>query len=302
MSAPFENVALTGASGNTGKVVLKALLDAGKFNVTVLRRSGSSSTFPDNIKVIDVDFESVDSLAAALSGQDVVISTVGSSALVNEQKKLADAAVAAGVKRFLPSEYGCDLDHELVAKLPAFASKVEVEKYLKEKARTTSLSYTLIYCGPFFDWGLEHDFLFKSSGSKPILYDGGNNVFSTSTLATISEAVVAILSKPEETKNRAVRFQSTAISQKALFELAKEVAPQRDWQPEVVNMDDATRISDERLAKGLFDAETFTPYLFRAISDPRYGQKFETLDNELLGLKQLTEAEIREIVKENIQV
>lgn len=300
MATVFKNVAITGASGSVGKVLLQALLDSGKFNITVLKRSTSGATFPDKVKVIDVDFESVDSLTAALAGQDVLLSTVGTSGLGTEQKKLIDAAVAAGVKRFLPSEYGSDLDNELAAKLPVFAPKVDVQKYLKEKAKTTPLTYTIVYSGPFFDWGLEHGFIFKTAEYKPTLFDGGNTVFSTSTLDTIAKAVIAILSKPEETKNRAVRFQSAAISQNKLLELAKEIAPQHNWQPEVVKVDDLTRVADERLAKGLLDAETFVPYLFRAINDARYGSKFETLDNELLGLKQLTDAEIKEILKKYV--
>ncbi|KAL6863606.1 NAD(P)-binding protein [Trichoderma novae-zelandiae] len=304
MATVFKNIALAGASGNVGKVLLPALLAANKFTVTVLRRasssSSSSSTFPDGVKVVDVDFSSVDSLAAALAGQDVLVSTVGTAALKDEQKKLVDAAVAAGVKRVLPSEYGCDLHNELAAKLPVFAPKVEVARYLEDKARTTPLTYTFVYTGPFLDWGLQNNFIFRSAGSKPALYDGGNTVFSTSTLDAVARAVVAVLSKPEETKNRAVRIQSVAISQARLLAIAKEVAPERDWQPEVVKLDDVTRAADERLAKGLFDHETFTPYLLRAINDERYGPRFETLDNELLGIKQLTEEEVKAIVKEKL--
>ncbi|KAL7936485.1 hypothetical protein V8C35DRAFT_295616 [Trichoderma chlorosporum] len=300
MAAPFKTVAIAGASGNVGKVVLQALLDSGKYTVTALRRNNSSSTFPDNVKVIDVDFESVDSLTAALAGQDVLLSTVGSEGLGGHQKKLVDAAVAAGVKRFLPSEYGCDLTNELAAKLPVFQPKVEVQKYLEEKAKTTPLTYTLVYSGPFFDWGLKFDFIFKSTGSKPILYDGGATTFSTSTLSDVSKAVIAILAKPEETKNRAVRFQSAALTQVQLLKLAKEIAPERDWQPEHVKLDDITRVADERLAKGIFDGETFTPYILRAINDPRYSPAFSTLDNELLGLTQLTDAEIKGFVKDNL--
>ncbi|KAK4078175.1 uncharacterized protein Triagg1_3191 [Trichoderma aggressivum f. europaeum] len=297
---PLKNIALTGASGAVGSVVLKALLAAGNFNITVLRRNNSKSTFPDNVKVVDVDFESVDSLTAALTGQDAVVSTVGTEGLGEQQKKLVDAAAAAGVKRFLPSEYGCDLANELTAKLPVFAPKVGVARYLEEKAKTTPLTYTFAYSGPFFDWGLEHNFIFKSAGSKPVLYDGGDTVFSTSTLDAVAQAVIGILNNPEETKNRAVRFQSLAISQNGILRLAKEVAPERDWQPEVVKIDDVTNAADERLAKGLLGHETFVPYLIRAVNDPRYGSQFTTLDNELLGVKQLTEKEIKEVVKSKI--
>ncbi|PTB65677.1 NAD(P)-binding protein [Trichoderma citrinoviride] len=301
MATVLKNIALVGASGNVGKVLLPALLAANKFTVTVLRRRASSpSTLPSGVRVVDVDFSSADSLAAALAGQDALVSTVGSGALNDEQKRLIDAAVAAGVRRFLPSEYGCDLQNELAAKLPVFAHKVEVAGYLEDKARTTPLTYTLVYSGPFFDWGLQHNFIFKSAGSRPLLYDGGSTVFSTSTLDAVAQAVVGVLSKPEETRNRAVRFQSVAISQAQLLAIAKEVAPERDWQPEVVKLDDITKAADERLAKGLFDQETFTPYILRAINDERYGPKFEKLDNELLGVKQLTEEEVKAIVKEKL--
>ncbi|KAL7811656.1 NAD(P)-binding protein [Trichoderma gracile] len=301
MATVLKNIALVGASGNVGKVLLPALLAANKFTITVLRRHASSpSTFPSGVRVVEVDFSSIDSLTAALAGQDAVVSTIGSAALKDEQKTLIDAAVAAGVKRFLPSEFGCDLTNELAAKLPVFAPKVEVARYLEDKAKTTPLTYTLVYSGPFFDWGLQYNFIFKSAGSRPVLYDGGNTVFSTSTLVAVAQAVVAVLSKPEETRNRAVRFQSVAISQAQLLAIAKEVAPERDWQPEVVKLDDITKAADERLAKGLFDHETFTPYILRAFNDERYGPKFEKLDNELLGIKQLTEEEVKAIVKKTL--
>ncbi|GFP56017.1 isoflavone reductase homolog P3 [Trichoderma asperellum] len=301
MAALLKNVALIGASGSVGKVLLKVFLDDGRFNVTILRRGSSSATFPSTVKVIDVDYDSLESLTAALAGQDAVVSTINPATPVDTQKRFVDAAIAAGVKRFLPSEFGCDLNNELARTLPVFAPKIEVQNYLKEKAQTTPLTYTFAYSGPFLDWGLEHQFILKTVDSKPSLFDGGNTVFSTTTLNTVAEAVLAILSKPEETKNREVRFQNAAISQNGLLALAKEVAPQRDWQPEVVKVDDLVRVADERLAKGLFDHQTFAPYLFRAIHDPRYGPKFETLDNELLGLKQLTEAEIKDILKQYLK-
>lgn len=301
MAALLKNVALIGASGSVGAVLVKAFLNDKRFNVTVLRRGSSSATYPSEFKVVDVDYDSLDSLTAAFAGQDAVVSAINPVTPIETQKKFIDAAIAAGVKRFVPSEYGCDLNNELNQVLPVFAPKVAIQKYLKEKAESSPLTYTFAYSGPFLDWGLEHQFLLKTVDSKPKLFDGGNTVFSTTNLDTVAAAVLAILSKPEETKNREVRFQSAAISQNGLLALAKEVAPQRNWEPEVVKIDDITRVADDRLAKGLLDHETFIPYLVRAINDPRHGPKFETLDNELLGLKQVTEAEIKDILKQYLK-
>lgn len=301
MAALLKNVALIGASGSVGKVLIDAFLNDKRFNVTVLRRGSSSATYPSAFKVVDVDYDSLDSLTAALAGQDAVVSAINPATPVDTQKKFIDAAIAAGVKRFVPSEFGCDLNNELARVLPVFAPKIAIQTYLKEKAESSPLTYTFAYSGPFLDWGLEHQFLLRTVDSKPKLFDGGNTVFSTTKLDTVAAAVLAILSKPDETKNREVRFQSAAISQNGLFALAKEVAPQRNWEPEVVKIDDVVRVADDRLAKGLLDHETFVPYLVRAINDPRYGPKFETLDNELLGLKQVTEAEIKDILRQYLK-
>lgn len=93
------------ASGNIGAGVLPLLLKSG-LDITVLSREGSSATFPKEAKVIKSDF-SKESLFQALKGQDAVVSMLPIIAL-GEQAKVAEAAVKAGVKKFIPSEYGSD--------------------------------------------------------------------------------------------------------------------------------------------------------------------------------------------------
>jgi hypothetical protein len=46
-------------------------------------------------------------MARLTLGIDAVVSLVGAAALT-QQKGAIDAAVEAGVKRFIPSEFGCD--------------------------------------------------------------------------------------------------------------------------------------------------------------------------------------------------
>jgi uncharacterized protein YbjT (DUF2867 family) len=71
------------------------LLDL-KFNVTVLARS--SKSFPAAASVKIVDFTSVDSLSAAMAGQDAVIDTTFSPE-IDTPLRLIDAAAKAGVYR-----------------------------------------------------------------------------------------------------------------------------------------------------------------------------------------------------------
>ncbi|KYK55043.1 putative oxidoreductase - protein [Drechmeria coniospora] len=296
MSGSIKNVAVAGAAGSLGTVILNKLIESNKFNIKVLRRNGSKSTYGAGINVVDVDFESVASLKAALAGQDAVVAPVGFPAL-SLQNQLIDASIEAGVQRFIPSEFGSDLENALTRKLPVFASKVAVADYLAEKAKSTSLTYTLVSNGAFLDWGLEKGFILDTSEYKPTIFDGGDAPFSTSTLSTVGDAVVGILLHPNETKNRAVYVEDLQVTQNQLLTLAKQVAPNKPWQPQANTLDAVTKRSDERLAQKLFDEETMVPYIYRAIFDPAYGNVFKKTDNALLGLKGRTEADITDILR-----
>ncbi|KAJ6169862.1 hypothetical protein N7485_007208 [Penicillium canescens] len=102
--ALFKNVLLIGAGGNLGVPVLKAFL-ASPYKVGILTRKESTSTFPKCVPVFKADYTDVSSIKLAMESQDVVISMVGGIA-AGDQQVFIDAALAAGVKRFLPSEFG----------------------------------------------------------------------------------------------------------------------------------------------------------------------------------------------------
>lgn len=300
MSGSIKNVTLTGASGSLGKIVLDKLISSGKFNIKILRRQGSTSIFAPGTDVVDVDFDSVDSLTAALVGQDAVVATLG-SLTIDVQRTLIDASIAAGVRRFLPSEFGANIDDAKTRAIPWFAEKVKIQDYLIEKSKTTPLSFTFVYNGAFLDWGLRHDFILRISDYKPWIIDGGNITFSTTSLETIGDSVVGVLSHPEETKNRSVFIHDIKITQNTLLALAKQAAPEKPWEPEHRKLDDITAVADARLAQGLTDARSLYPYLYRAVFDPTYGGNFQKVDNKLLGLREKTERDILDIMKNVIR-
>lgn len=108
------------------------------------------------VKVIAVDYSSP-SLSSSLSNIDVAISTIADDAL-HLQINLALAAQEAGVKLFIPSEFG--LANE------GLTDGVYIPKNeLKTKLKETGLPYTLYYTGPFTDFVLEpcvYSFLFNA--------------------------------------------------------------------------------------------------------------------------------------------
>jgi hypothetical protein len=273
------------------------LVESRKYEITVLKRIGSDSVIPHPVKVIEVDYDSLESLTAAVTGQDAVICTLAHIG-PEIQKRLVEASVAAGVKRFLPGEFG-SVVNEATGKLPVFGNKVEVEQQLEAYAREDKITYTYLFNGPFLDWGLKMGFILNMAQYKPEIYDGGDNLFSTTTTETIGKAVAAILGHYEETKNRAIFIQDTLTSQNSLLAIAKKLTPGKTWETAPVDTAEMKAHSDDNVNKGIFDLNTMYAYLYAANfgKEKAYGAHFQKLDNELLGIKEKTDEEIEEIVK-----
>jgi hypothetical protein len=237
----------------------------------------------------------VEALTKALQGQDAVVSTIGNEAQLG-QTALFDAAIAAGVKRFLPSEFGSDLINPKSASLPVFGGKVAFRKHIEEKVKAgADITYTYVVTGGFLDWGIEVGFLFGWQEGKPRMYDGGDVPFSTTTVASVGQATVGVLSHYEETKNRQVCVNDTVITQNKLLAIAKKVAPEKEWNPVPIKTSDLYEAANAGLAKG--DYSVMMNYIFVAIFGDGYGGKFEHVDNELLGIPGKTEADIEAVFK-----
>lgn len=215
----IQNVVLVGAGGTVGPFILTALDKAG-FNVTILSRQSSSSNFGDH-KVIKVgDDYPHDELVAAFKGQHAVISTIsvtGSGKLnTSVQESLIDAAIEAGVQRFIPSEFGGDTRNAAGVELsPIYRGKLNVVEYLQSKKG--KIEYTIVPTGPFLEFGIQIGFLGNDlKQDKFTITEGGDNKFTATTLPQVGEGVAAILKHDKETANQYVPLESFLITQNEL--------------------------------------------------------------------------------------
>jgi uncharacterized protein YbjT (DUF2867 family) len=94
--------------------------------------------------VVQVDYSSDESIKRALTGVDVVISAISPTAL-DVQEKIAAAAKEAGVKLFVPSEYGGASEEEAEG---MFGAKAKTQGQLK----ALGIPYAAFYTGPFSDF------------------------------------------------------------------------------------------------------------------------------------------------------
>ena len=216
---------------------------------------------------------------------------------MEKQLLLVEAAAKSHVKRFIPAEFGSNLLNEKCAALPIFKGKVVVQAALKKEAASSGMTYTLISTGPFLDWGIQVGFIMNLKKKEITLFDGGDRVFSTTTLSTIGKAVVGVLNHLEQTKDRAVYVHDTATNLKKLATMGKKAVGSGDWQEPVVSVDEVLDQAWAELKKEKPNPGIFVYNFIRAsILGEGYGSHFEKTDNELLGIPEMSDAEVQSLV------
>lgn len=194
-----------------GKSTINALLEE-KFHITGLTRESSEATLPAIVKHVKTDYSET-SLLEAFKGQDAVISTISGGGLAL-QKLIVDAAIAAGVKVFFPSEYGVDTSIRSSSEvIPLLATKIETLDYLK--LHQDKISWTALITGSVFDWGLDRPSFggWNLPARTVTIYDGGNIPYEATNLGQIGKAIAASLRNPELTKNQYVYVNSFTVTQ-----------------------------------------------------------------------------------------
>jgi len=299
MSTP-KNLLLIGASGNIGTPILNALLKESAFNITILSREGSTSTFPEGVPVKKADYSSHEALVSAFRGHDTIISLIGRDFI--DQLKFVDAAVEAGVKKFYPSEYGSS-DPNNKAKTDefwqrvGFVGKQPTFDKLKELSLEGKIEYTAIRTGPFFDWGLHATFLgFNIPAHTATIWNDGNQILSSSNLSFIARSLVYTLHHPAEYKNRVANVYSYKFTQNELLLILEKYSGHK-FELEHIS-------SANWIAAGEAEVKAGNPYggfkiLQGLLLDPedKYESNFPTKDVPLEDEETIDEA-VQRVLKE----
>jgi len=215
----YKNFAIVGA-GTLGKYIVQQFQKekkAGTVNdVIVLTRQGSNTTVEGDVKVIPVDYSNPESIKAAVTGVDVVISTIAGAAL-DVQRKIAEAAKEAGVKLFIPSEFGGVTEGESEG---LFGQKANIQDQLKG----LGIPYLLCYTGPFADY-IWAPFLNLDVKSGKVSVGGdGNKQITFTSRPDIARYLSYVLTHvpPEQLKNRTLTIAGDNKSFKEIFKAYEE--------------------------------------------------------------------------------
>ncbi|KAK7181551.1 hypothetical protein DPSP01_008947 [Paraphaeosphaeria sporulosa] len=294
----IKKVGLVGGTGTIGEPILEALKNS-TFNISVINRAGSKSTYsgtnvitvPDDLNVPDV------TKALKENNIDALILAI-KPAQVAQNKRLIEAAFNSGVKRIIPAEFGSvdSADAKTREVYPIADCKKEARDYLislQDQERSDGqgkLSWTGLVPAHFFDWGLGNSLLcFDVAARKAYIQDGGDIPFSASNLPFIAKAVVKVLERPEETANQLLYIQSFRVTQNEVLAVLEKVTGEKF---EIVNQKSEERLRELRpkMLEGDFHATEETVGIWGLVASDWEGR----VANELLGLE---EEELEETVR-----
>ncbi|EED24289.1 conserved hypothetical protein [Talaromyces stipitatus ATCC 10500] len=292
----IKNVLVVGGGGNLSPAIIDALVKSPhNYTVSVLSRAHSTYQPPSGVNHLKTDYTH-DSLLSALKGQNAVVSAIAGTA-IPEQKKIIDAAIEAGVQRFLPSEFGSDTTTPLaVDYFPGWAPKVEIRDYLKSKQ--DKIEWTVVFNGFFFDWGLKVGFIPVNGKDKTAtIFPKYKDVrFSATNLEDIGKAIAQALS-PEiapKTANQILRIRTLTTSQSELL-ATYEKATGEKFKVTEADLDAAVSEAKGKLSKGDFSG--IGTLIVAAALDTRTGNDFDKAGNVSNDLLQLPSLKVEDAIK-----
>ncbi|PIA15130.1 NAD(P)-binding protein [Coemansia reversa NRRL 1564] len=285
----YKRIAVVG-SGGYGWHFLQALTQSNYFEkVRAVTRKPDINDKDKNarinalrelgVEIVTYEDNTVDAFRQAFVDIDTVLSAVALTGVL-EQIPMIDGAIQAGVKWFIPSEFG--VAHYASAWMPftsPLASKSTIEHYLVENAHPKGLGYTIVYTGLALDYLDPRSIGLKVKRNAATLVGRGGTPISFTAMVDVIRLMVEIVQRPTEMQNRTIRY---AGSTNKLRDLVKIVThSDRGVNVKIVCIEEAKSKFCE-LARKL-DMQAFSIYCRLLLEEGlgqinRYG---EPLDNKL---------------------
>ncbi|KAL5555174.1 hypothetical protein UlMin_037410 [Ulmus minor] len=173
MASAMSKILIIGATGYLGKYMVKASLSAGHSTFVYIRPINPNAD-PSKLHLIK-EFESLGvtifQLVLALQQVDVVISTLAVPQHL-EQLKLIEAMKDAGnIKRFVPSEYGNEVDR--VSGLPPFEALLENKRKIRRATEAAGISFTYVSANAFSAYFVDYLLHPHENPDEVIVYGTG---------------------------------------------------------------------------------------------------------------------------------
>ncbi|KAJ3496797.1 hypothetical protein NLG97_g2393 [Lecanicillium saksenae] len=220
-------VGVVGSTGETGSSIINGLIEANQFYITAFTRPSSVNKpasvalKESGVAIVGVELEgNPAALQKALVGIEVLICAVGPFAF-DVQYGLADAAKAAGVKRFVPSSFTAVTPPGGVT--VGRDQKEKIFQYIKD----IQLPYTVIDVGWWYQASIPSvpsgklDYLTRFNRTE--IAGDGNTLSATTDKRDIGRYVARIIAD-ERTQNKFILAHSELRSPNEIYDLVESLS------------------------------------------------------------------------------
>lgn len=220
-------IALAGAGGDLGGRIARALVARGA-SVRALVRPGLKADERSRIQALGVaavpaDPTDVSAMAAACADASCVISALSGlrEVMIDRQGALLDAAVQAGVPRFMSSDFSADYTKTI----PGQNRNFDLRREFMEVANRAQISVASILNGAFLDM-LGHEMPIIQRRIRRVLYWQDADQLLDFTTKDDVAAYAAAAAMDHETP-RILRIAGDSVSARGIAALMSEVSGKR---------------------------------------------------------------------------
>lgn len=225
-----ENVLVIGATGHLGQYLVPALLERGKkvhllFRKTTLaEKAGLIDQFRHRGAIIhEGDLHDEESLTRAMIGIEAVVSAVGGEQVL-DQARLLEPMKKAGIKHFIPSEYGIPVESVKEGR----SGLIDMRRSFQQQIKESGISYTIIAANAFASyWAVGLGQLGPSAPSMSSVNVFGTGDIKAHIITPQDVArVTALAIDDDRTENKTVGIfpSSNSFTQSELITLWEEIS------------------------------------------------------------------------------
>ena len=223
----MSTIVVVGATGDLGARIVRALV-ARRATVRALVRQVSSqeklaALRAAGAETVPVDFDDAAALTEALRGVDCLVSALSGLAdvIVGLQTRLLDAAVAAGVPRFIPSDFSIDFTYLARGSNRNF----DLRRDFRSRLDQAPIRATSIFNGAFADMLAGQAPLIIKPIRRVLYWTSADRTFALTTMDDTAAFTAAAAMDPDAPRD--LHVAGTQASVRSLAQLMTELTGTR---------------------------------------------------------------------------
>lgn len=219
-----KTILVAGATGSLGGKICRELINGGAEVKAIVRTESNAekvNALKDlGVNVIQTDFNDASMLESACSGVSCIVSTLAGlhDVIVETQTRLLDAAVNAGIPRFIPSDFCTDY-----TQLPEGCNRnFDLRKIFADILDSCPIQATSVFNGAFA-YVLQYDIPLMNTKNRTIAYYEGKSGWEIDFTTLDDTAAFTAAAALDDTAPRYLRIAGFRVSPEDLVPLTARI-------------------------------------------------------------------------------